>query len=80
MSQAPENRDLGPQPLGALLEARGLKHSELVAASTRQLTHKQVARAVQGRWLTPRVRSKLLQALEAATGERFTPGELFTYA
>lgn len=79
MTTPPENRDLGPQPLGELLAARGLERSALVAASTEQLTFKQVTRAVQGRWLTPRMRAKVLHALEAATGERFRLDELFAY-
>lgn len=79
MSTAPSNRDLGPQPLGALLETHALTRQQLVAASTEQLTHKQVARALKGRWLTMPVRIKLLRALEAASGERFALSQLFNY-
>ncbi|GJM23142.1 MAG: hypothetical protein DHS20C15_30570 [Planctomycetota bacterium] len=79
MSTAPSNRDLGPQPLGDVLESKALTRQQLVAASTEQLTHKQVARALKGRWLTMSVRVKVLRALEAATGERFALVQLFNY-
>ncbi len=79
MSLAPQDRDLGDQPLGALLDKHELTRRDLVAASTEQLTHKQVARAVKGRWLTPNLRVKILRALETASGERFALAELFNY-
>lgn len=86
MSDRPENagkltieRDLGEQPIAALLTARGLKAHDLVAASTEQITHKMVARACRGRRLTPNVQGKIHRALERATGETFARGSLFNY-
>jgi hypothetical protein len=73
------NRDLGPQPLAARLHELGLSHHDLVAASTEQLTHKMVARACKGRWLTPAVRKKVQRALAAAAGRPFELEELFSY-
>lgn len=73
------NRDLGPQPLAALLEQLGLASHDLVAASSEQLTHKMVARACKGRWLTPAVRKKVQRALNAAAGRSFELTELFSY-
>lgn len=72
-------RDLGEQPIARLLDELSLKHSDLVNASTEQLTHKMVARACKGRRLTPNVQAKVLRALNAATGKQYTPGELFNY-
>lgn len=79
MSTAPHDRDLGPQPLAALLEHHGLRPADLVAASSEQLTHKMVTRGAKGRWLTPNVRGKILRALNAASGEAYAPGDLFAY-
>jgi len=73
-------RDHGPQPLAALMQERGLKPTDLVQASTDQLTHKAVSRAMQGRWLTPHMQDKVRRALERATGEPHALIELFTYA
>lgn len=73
-------RDLGPQPLAALLERHGLSHGDLVAASTAQLTHKMVTRAVRGRRLTRRTAEKVLAALHTASGVRYALTDAFTYA
>ena len=86
-----ENRDHGPQPLDAVLQRWGLSNSELVAAASEQLTHKQVQRARTGRQLTLRMMIKLTRILnEVIAGglpeekrKTFTPylhRDLFTYA
>lgn len=75
----PVERDLGEQPLAAILAARQLRSHDLVAASTEQITHKMVARAAKGRRLTPNVQGKILRALNRATGETFTLPQLFNY-
>ncbi len=75
----PASRNLGEQPLATVLRARGLTAHDLVAASPEPITHKMVARACKGRWLTPRAREKVRQALAAAAGRPFAPGELFNY-
>lgn len=72
-------RDLGEQPIARLLAGHGLKASDLVGASTEQITHKMVARACKGRRLTPNVQGKVLRALNAATGKAFTASDLFNY-
>ena len=76
---APAERNLGEQPLTGLLAAHGLKAHDLVAASTGQITHKMVARACKGRWLTPNTRAKILRALQAASGRQYPPAEVFNY-
>ena len=72
-------RDLGPQPLAALLEQHGVSHHDVVAASPAQITHKMVARACKGRKLTRRVQLKLRDAVNAATGQGYGLKDLFTY-
>ena len=72
-------RDLGEQPVARLLTELALKHSDLVKASTEQLTHKMVARACKGRRLTPNVQAKVLRALNAASGKQYALAELFNY-
>jgi len=67
------------QPLAALMEKHGLKATDLVGASTEQLTHKMVARACKGRRLTPHVQRKVLAALNARSGESYGLRDLFTY-
>lgn len=75
-----DTRDLGPQPLSALLAKHNLRPHDLVASSTQQLNHKMVARAVKGRRLTPNVMGKVMAALNAASGERYVLADAFTYA
>lgn len=72
-------RNMGVQPIAAIMEAAGLKPHDLVAASSVQMTHKMVARACKGRRLTPNVQSKVLDALNAVTGKTYTLPDLFNY-
>lgn len=74
-----EERDLGVQPIGQVLEELGLKAHDLVAASSEQLTHKMISRAVKGRRLTKNTRGKVIRALNAAAGRSFDEEHLFTY-
>ena len=73
------NRNHGPQPLAGLLARHALKTQDLVEASTEQITHKMVARAVKGRRLTNNVQSKLQRALNKLTGENYRLADLFNY-
>lgn len=78
-------RDLGPQPLAALLERHQLRPTDLVQASGEQLTHKMVARALKGRRLTRNTAEKVLRALNSSIlrpdGETvaYSMDELFNY-
>lgn len=72
-------RELGVQPIAALLEKLQLKPHDLVAASTEQLTHKMVARAVQGRRLTSNTKGLVQRALNKAANSNFTFSQLFNY-
>ncbi len=76
---APAERDLGEQPIAGLLTAHALKAHDLVAASREQITHKMVARACKGRWLTLNTRAKILRAIQAASGRAYTMRDLFNY-
>jgi hypothetical protein len=72
-------RDLGPQPIAGILAKLNLKPHDLVAASTQQLTHKMVSRAAKGRRLTLNTQTKVLNALNAATGKNYSLRDLFNY-
>lgn len=72
-------RNLGEQPLVAVMARSGLRAQALVEASTEQLTHKMVTRACKGRRLTPRAKAKVCAAFCAASGETYKVSELFNY-
>jgi len=74
-----DTRNLGEQPIAAIMSAAGLKAHDLVAASAVPMTHKMVARACKGRKLTPNTKTIVLNALQAATGKTFTFADLFNY-
>lgn len=85
MEATPE-RDFGPQPLDSLLTGLGVDNHALVAASTEQLTHKQVQKARKGRYITINIQRKILKALNSAAppgedGEKtvYELGQLFNY-
>lgn len=72
-------RNLGFQPIRELMEQHGLSTHDLVAASTEQLTHKMVSRAVKGRRLTDRAQAKVLKSLNQATESEYGLSDLFNY-
>lgn len=72
-------RDLGEQPLAKLMAERGLKAADLVEASTEQITHKMVARAMKGRRLTAKTMDKVHRAWNLATGAEEPRKALFNY-
>ena len=75
-----EKRDLGIQPLDALMTKLGLTNHALVSASTEQLSHKVVQKARHGRRLTFKAKNKILSALHAAVPEqKFAHRDLFNY-
>lgn len=61
-----EERDLGIQPLDAMMEAWKLGNHDVVDVSTEQLTHKQLQRARKGRRLTLKMMQKVTRALNVA--------------
>ena len=82
MSDPDETRQLGVQPLDEILNKLELTNRDLVAASTEQLTHKQVQKSRNGRRVTPNIQQKILRALNGLSpdgGKQFTLPDLFTY-
>jgi hypothetical protein len=73
------DRNLGEQPLAAVMEALDLKPHDIVAASTAQMTHKMVARAMKGRRLKANVKCKVRDALNLAGGTSHCMADLFNY-
>lgn len=74
------DREMGPQPLDAILDRLGLKNTDLVGVSTEQLTHKMVQKGRRGRRLTMNVQTKILNALNRLSPEkRYVLAELFNY-
>jgi hypothetical protein len=72
-------RNFGPQPIGNLMHQLQLKAHDLVEASTEQLTHKMVARAVKGRRLTNNTKGIVQRAMNQATGNIYKLVQLFNY-
>ncbi|MBC2601368.1 hypothetical protein [Puniceicoccus vermicola] len=72
-------RNLGKQPIAAVMEEEGLRAHDLVEASADSLTHKMVSRACKGRRLTPNTKRKVINALEKKTGKSFPKEDLFNY-
>lgn len=69
-------RNLGVQPLDAVMGEFGLGNHDLVEASNEQITHKMVARARKGRRLTKNSKMKILNAVNAAVKGKVGAREL----
>jgi hypothetical protein len=81
-----QERNLGIQPLDALLTAHELSNHDVVAACPAPLTHKAVARARKGRVLTPQTQRRVLEAVNLCLVQRhpeetpvMTLDQLFNY-
>ena len=57
-----DDRDLGKQPLDAMMTAWNISNSDMVSVSTEQLTHKQIQRARNGRRLSLKMMQKVNRA------------------
>jgi len=80
LNREESDREHGAQPLDALMQEHGLDNHALVAASgDDHITHKMVSKARSGRFLSVRVRLKVLRAYNRATGSEAVLKELFTY-
>ncbi len=86
-----EERDLGTQPLDAILTGWQLDNHDVVEASPEQLTHKQLVRARNGRRLTLKMMTKVSRTVNFSVWGRltdeereqfteYTPKHLFTYS
>ena len=78
-SAPPRERELGQQPLALLMTKRGIKPTDLVAASTEQITHKMVSRAMKGRRLTANTMGKIHRAWNQAASASHDQTDLFNY-
>jgi len=74
-----EARDLGTQPLDAILNGWQLENNDVVAASPQQLTHKQLVRARSGRRLTLKMMMKVARTVNFAVWGRLTDEERETF-
>ena len=72
-------RNLGEQPIAQIMREHHLKPHDLVAISSVEMTHKMVSRACKGRRLTLNTQSKVLDALNRATGRNNSLRDLFNY-
>ena len=72
-------RNLGEQPVARIMREHNLKPHDLVASSSVEMTHKMVSRACKGRRLTLNTQTKVLAALNRATGKNYLLGDLFNY-
>jgi len=74
-----EERDLGTQPLDAILSGWQLGNHDVVEASPQQLTHKQLVRARNGRRLTLKMMIKVARTVNFAVWGRLTDEERETF-
>jgi len=74
-----EERDLGTQPLDAILNGWQLDNHAVVEASPQQLTHKQLVRARNGRRLTLKMMIKIARTVNFAVWGRLTDEERETF-
>ncbi len=79
-------RNLGTQPLNAVMQKSGLANHDLVSVCAGVLTHKAVQRARKGRRLTAHMKRRIAEALTKAIQERdpsqereWKASELFNY-
>jgi len=73
------SRDLGEQPIVAVMADCGLSVHDVVAASDEQITHKMVSRGRKGRRLSRNVQFKILRAVNNASGKEYSLRDMFNY-
>jgi hypothetical protein len=76
--------NMGVQPIDAVITEHGLKNHDVMQMNRGGLTHKQVNKARKGRRLTPKIKVRVTEALNAALKQRgvekqFVPKDLFNY-
>src|SRR4051812_13170026 len=75
---------MGVQPIDAIMTQHGLKNHDVMQMNRGGLTHKHVTKARKGRRLTPKIKVRVTQALNAVLKQRgieeeFVPKDLFNY-
>jgi hypothetical protein len=74
------NLKYGFQPLHEIMNQLEISNSDIVNASTEQLTHKMVQKGRKGIPINPHIKQKIANALNNAQKEQvFTIRELFKY-
>lgn len=78
------DRNLGTQPLDAIMREHGLDNHDLVELRPVDLSHKAVQRARKGRRLTPKMKLRITEVINAALARRgierkYATRELFNY-
>lgn len=74
-----EERDLGTQPLEAIMHRWGVTNHDLVEDSPEQLTHKQIQRAKAGRRLTLKMMMKVARSFNIAIWNRLSKANKETF-
>jgi hypothetical protein len=78
------SHNLGVQPIDSVMTELGLKNHDVMQMNRGGLTHKHVNKARKGRRLTPKIKVRVTEALNAALKQRgvekqFVPKDLFNY-
>jgi hypothetical protein len=73
--ESPIERNLGTQPLDAILLEHSISNHDVVAASTVPMTHKAVQRARKGRRLTIHMQRRIVVAVNKAATVKGSPPE-----
>jgi|OM-RGC.v1.033230223 hypothetical protein len=71
--------EMGIQPLDQLIHIEKLAPFKIIEASPVQITFKNIKSARNGRFISRRVREKILTALKLATGKEYKLADLFNY-
>jgi hypothetical protein len=75
-----QEKEFGVQPLDSIMNRFEIKNTDLVKASTEQLSHKMVAKGRSGRRLGFNVQTKILTALRKLHPEEaFSMKDIFNY-
>jgi hypothetical protein len=77
-------REMGVQPIDAVMTEHGFKNHDVMDMNRGGLTHKHVSKARKGRRLTPKIKVRVTTALNALLKQRgiekqFVPKDLFNY-
>lgn len=77
-------RNLGTQPIDAVMEEHGLKNHDVMQMNRGGLTHKIVQKARKGRRIKPNMKVRVTEALNAVLKqkgieEKYGVGQLFNY-
>ena len=77
-------REMGVQPIDAIMTEHELKNHDVMQMNRGGLTHKNIAKARKGRRLTPKLKVRVTEALNAllklrGVEKQFVPKDLFNY-